>query len=111
MIEVDYNEYKETIEKNMRLIPENHKLKIKIERLNKELIEEKEASQALANSNVMLANIITELEKWLEEQMNFYYSEYTIDEYNTYAYCYTKLQELKGVIKSEIFNSRNNGCF
>ena len=37
-----------------------------IERLNKELIEEKEASQALANSNVILANIITELENWVD---------------------------------------------
>lgn len=44
MIEVDYNEYKETLEANMRLIPENHKLKEEIERLK---------------------NIINEFKKWL----------------------------------------------
>lgn len=30
MIDVDYNEYKATLEENMRLIKENHKLKEKI---------------------------------------------------------------------------------
>ena len=33
MIEVNYNEYKETIAQNMKLIVENHDLKEKIERL------------------------------------------------------------------------------
>lgn len=35
MIEVNYNEYKETIAQNMKLIVENHDLKQEIERLNK----------------------------------------------------------------------------
>ena len=34
MIEVNYNEYKETIAQNMKLVVENHDLKEKIERLN-----------------------------------------------------------------------------
>ena len=34
MIDVDYNEYKKTIEENMSLITENHKLKEETERLN-----------------------------------------------------------------------------
>ena len=34
MIEVNYNDYKRILEENMRLIPENHKLKEEIERLN-----------------------------------------------------------------------------
>ena len=33
MIEVNYNEYKETIAQNMKLIVENHDLKQEIERL------------------------------------------------------------------------------
>ena len=34
MIEVNYNDYKKILEENMRLIPENHKLKEDLERLN-----------------------------------------------------------------------------
>lgn len=34
MIEVNYNDYKRILEENMRLIPENHKLKEEVERLN-----------------------------------------------------------------------------
>ena len=34
MIDVNYNEYKETITQNMKLIVENHDLKEEIERLN-----------------------------------------------------------------------------
>ena len=34
MIDVNYNEYKETIAQNMKLIVENHDLKEEIERLN-----------------------------------------------------------------------------
>lgn len=34
MIEVNYNEYKETIAQNMKLIVENHELRQEIERLN-----------------------------------------------------------------------------
>lgn len=49
MIEVDYNDYKRILEENMRLIPENHKLKEEIERLN---------------------NIIKELWEYLEEKSN-----------------------------------------
>lgn len=37
MIEVNYNEYKETIAQNMKLVVENHDLKQEIERLNKEI--------------------------------------------------------------------------
>ena len=33
MIEVDYNEYKKTIEENMKLIVENHKLKDKLQKI------------------------------------------------------------------------------
>ena len=39
MIDVDYNEYKKTIEENMNLITENHKLKEEIERLNNIMTE------------------------------------------------------------------------
>jgi DNA-binding ferritin-like protein len=60
-----------------------------IERLNKELIEEKEVSQALANSNVMLANIITELEKDLEEAVELY-------DNGTCKIFLDRLKELKG---------------
>lgn len=35
MIDVDYNEYKETLAQNMKLIIENHDLKEEVERLNK----------------------------------------------------------------------------
>ena len=34
MIEVNYNDCKKILEENMRLIPENHKLKEEVERLN-----------------------------------------------------------------------------
>lgn len=34
MIEVNYNDYKRILEENMRLIPENYKLKEEVERLN-----------------------------------------------------------------------------
>ena len=37
MIDVNYNEYKETIAQNMKLIVENHDLKQEIEKLNKEV--------------------------------------------------------------------------
>lgn len=36
MIDVDYNEYKETIAQNMNLIIENHDLKEEVERLKEE---------------------------------------------------------------------------
>lgn len=39
MIDVDYNEYKKTIEENMNLITENHKLKEEIDRLNNIMTE------------------------------------------------------------------------
>ena len=41
MIDVNYNEYKETIAENMELIQKNHKLKEEIERLTKKLDKEK----------------------------------------------------------------------
>lgn len=34
MIEVNYNDYKRILEENMRLIPENHKLKEEVEYSN-----------------------------------------------------------------------------
>lgn len=70
MIEVNYNDYKRVLEENMRLIPENYKLKKEVERLN---------------------NIIDELEKWCNEEM------YADDQ--LYEKVLDKLQKLKGVDK------------
>lgn len=76
MIEVNYNEYKETIAQNMKLVVENHDLKQEIERLN---------------------NIIRELEKWLKGgniidfDLNF--------QVLAVKDILNKLQELKGVDK------------
>lgn len=44
MIEVNYNEYKETIAQNMKLIVENHDLKQEIERLKEEIKKEQDDS-------------------------------------------------------------------
>lgn len=71
MIDVDYNEYKETLAQNMKLIIENHDLKEEVERLN---------------------NIINKFEKYLEETKGIY-EEYTC--------AIKKLKELKGVDKNE----------
>ena len=77
MIEVEYNEYKETLEENMRLIPENHKLKKEIERLNKELEDRNSINLAcymLRDDNRELYsqlekrdNIIKEVREYIEE--------------------------------------------
>ena len=42
MIDVDYNEYKETLAENMSLIKENHDLKEKVEELSHALSETRE---------------------------------------------------------------------
>lgn len=83
MIEVNYNEYKETIAQNMKLIVENHDLKQEIERLN---------------------NIINELEKFINEEYRYYDKR----NYPTFGACMgalnrvkDKLHELKGVDKNE----------
>ena len=83
-------EAKELIEKQSK----------EIERLNKELTEEKEVSQALANSNVMLSNIINELEKIFKRDLE---SILDFEEKNPEAilsrfpeYYLEQLQELKG---------------
>ena len=39
MIDVDYNEYRATLEDNMKLIQENHKLKERYDNLKKEHID------------------------------------------------------------------------
>lgn len=89
MIEVDYNEYKETIASNMELIQENHKLKEKIkeqekkyekleehcyyvERTNKQLNEMKD--KAIENINkyerIHGINYTFENEDFKEELLN-----------------------------------------
>ena len=50
MIEVNYNEYKETIAQNMKLVVENHDLKEKIERLNNIIKEVREYLPILRRS-------------------------------------------------------------
>ena len=70
MIEVNYNEYKETIAQNMKLVVENHDLKEKIERLNniidkaREYIEER--YNRLREENKRLNNIIKETIDFVE---------------------------------------------
>lgn len=102
MIEVNYNDYKKILEENMRLIPENHKLKEEIERLNG------------------LINTMLEFNLFAEEcPLNFGYTErcneekaqdvFYEDDYcektcnDDYKKCWLKyferLQELKGVDK------------
>ena len=71
MIEVNYNEYKETIAQNMKLVVENHDLKEKIERLN---------------------NIIETFEEELERESNMK-EEYTCLEHNTFI-------DIKNTLKS-----------
>ena len=68
MIEVNYNDYKRILEENMRLIPENHKLKEDLERLN---------------------NIIKRLEEDLRE-MYLTFGEFSEE------YTENKIKELKG---------------
>ena len=53
MIEVNYNEYKETIAQNMKLVVENHDLKEKIERLNNIIKEVREYIQDRYNGEVL----------------------------------------------------------
>lgn len=87
MIDVDYNEYKETLEENMKLIVENHRLKEvekehqklngelreEIERLNKENEELKKIQCTFLGTGCKaeierLNNIINELERYLEDE-------------------------------------------
>lgn len=95
MIDVDYNEYKETLAKNMKLIVENHRLEEvekEHQKLNGELREEIER----------LSNIIDELEhklyqEWLEWKDSDCESIYVRAFEDKAIYDY--IQELKGVDK------------
>ena len=66
-----------------------------IERLIEENQRLKEAVDREVQDNTRLNNIITELEKWLEEQINLNDNE---QDYigNVYSVAYSKLKELKG---------------
>jgi hypothetical protein len=79
MIDVNYKEYKETLEDNMRLISINHKLKEEIERLN---------------------NILTEIENIIEEDSDWIYNDPLEIRENFKVidseYLLNKLKELKG---------------
>lgn len=79
MIDVDYNEYKETIAQNMKLIIENHDLKEEVERLN---------------------NNWNKLRNWI---VNNKHNENTEERYLVvdYGTLLGKMSELKGVDKNE----------
>ena len=79
MIDVDYNEYKETIAQNMKLIIENHDLKEEVERLN---------------------NNWNKLRNWI---VNNTHNENTEERYLVvdYGTLLGKMSELKGVDKNE----------
>lgn len=62
MIEVDYNEYKETIAENMKLIQENHKLKEKYDLMK-------------TNANQLAKRIDKAVEK-IESYRNILWTEY-----------------------------------
>lgn len=107
MIDVDYNEYKDTLAENMKLIVENNRLK-EVEKEHKKLNGE------LREEIERLNNIINEFEKWLESESNFWkkQQEKAIEKgwlefggkYNTtiiYENAINKLQELKGSVSNE----------
>ena len=75
MIEVNYNEYKETIAQNMKLVVENHDLKEKIERLKKELEIEKDISDGMLET-------IDEAREYIEERYNGEVLTHTFDKDN-----------------------------
>jgi len=50
VIDVNYNEYKETIAQNMKLVVENHDLKQEIERLNNIINRTTEYVESLSSS-------------------------------------------------------------
>ena len=81
MIEVNYNEYKETIAQNMKLVVENHDLKEKIERLN---------------------NIIKEVREYIEERYNGEVLTHTFDKDNV-----GELLEILDKINKEKNNENN----
>ena len=81
MIEVNYNEYKETIAQNMKLVVENHDLKEKIERLN---------------------NIIKEAREYIEERYNGEVLTHTFDKDNV-----GELLEILDKINKEKNNENN----
>ena len=94
MIEVDYNEYKETIAENMRLIIENDKQDKEIERLN---------------------NIIN---KTIESVQEHYDNSYSTDDINdigsgTYDDLMEILKGSNGVIPPEVIgtNGEDGGLF
>ena len=61
MIEVNYNDYKRILEENMRLIPENHKLKEEVERLTKQNKALNEMYELTKKEYIRLNNIIKEV--------------------------------------------------
>ena len=93
MIDVDYNEYKETLSENMKLIVENHRLeevekehqklngelREEVERLKKReqecidhyLVQCKYASE-MEDKYIIANNIINKLEKYLIEEIEDY---------------------------------------
>ena len=90
MIEVNYNEYKETIAQNMKLVVENHDLKEKIESLNNIINElERRFNQELENN-----------EKYdIEDTKEFYSKKWVRDTLNDFI---NMIKELKGDGSNEI---------
>lgn len=73
MIDVNYNEYKETIAENMKLIVENHKLKQRLEDIEyfiKQRCEEdiSETESAILQSIALISNGTIKVVR--EEQVN-----------------------------------------
>lgn len=60
MIEVDYNEYKETIAENMKLIVENNKLQQRIDKAIKHIEYDLEITEHLYDSGSYDTNYIRE---------------------------------------------------
>ena len=68
MIEVNYNDYKRILEENMKLIPENHKLKEEVERLTKQNKALNEMYELTKKEYIRLNNIIKEVREYIEEK-------------------------------------------
>lgn len=66
MIEVNYNDYKKILEENMRLIPENHKLKEEVERLTKRLEESQLAFLQVDKDKQRLNNKLKDIKSQLD---------------------------------------------
>lgn len=102
MIEVNYNDYKRTLEENMRLIPENHKLKEENERLNNII---KNIENICESSIASVDNILQdEKETKIVNGRCINRNEYQIVRLKAYR---TKSKEILGKIK-ELKGSNNN---